>query len=75
MAWGEWMCPDLSLSAELAIEHQKRIIQSEGIRYPDKLISLCCKLIEQNIRQQAILSGAVKHITELECELGLMGQD
>ena len=69
------MCPNLSLSAELALESQKRLIQSEGIRYPEKLAKLCCQLIEQDARKQAIIKGAVKRISELECELGLMAED
>jgi hypothetical protein len=75
MAWGEWMCQDLSLSAQLALEHQKRVIQSEGIRYPEKLAKLCCQLIDQDARRQVIIKGAIKRIAELECEIGLMAED
>lgn len=66
------MCPELSLSAELTLESQKRAIQSEGIRYPAKLAKLCCQLIEQDARRNAILNGAIKRIPELECELSLI---
>lgn len=72
MSWGEWMCPELSLAAELALETQKRVIKSEGINHPEALAHLCCQLIEQDARRQAILRGAIKHISELECELGLI---
>jgi hypothetical protein len=75
MAWGEWMCPDLSLSAELALEAQKRAIQSEGLKRPQALAELCCRLIENDARRALMMRGAVKRIAELECELGMMAED
>ena len=68
------MCPDLSLAAELAVEAQKRLIVSEGLKHPEALTHLCCQLIEQDARKQAIIRNAVKRIAELECELGLMDE-
>jgi hypothetical protein len=74
MAWGEWMCARLSLSAELALEAQKRAIHKEGVKRPEALAELCCKLIENDARRALIMNGAVKRIAELECELGLMAE-
>jgi hypothetical protein len=75
MAWGKWMCPNLSLAAELALEAQKRAIQTEGLKRPEALAKLCCQMLENDARRILIINGAVKRIAELECELGMMAEN
>jgi hypothetical protein len=75
MAWGEWMCAELTLSAQLALEAQKRAIQAEGLKRPEALARLCCQLLENDARRTLMMRGAVKRIAELECELGMMAED
>ena len=75
MAWGKWMCPELSLAAELALEAQKRAIYTEGLKRPEALAKLCCQMLENDARRTLIINGAVKRIAERECELGMMAED
>lgn len=66
MTWGEWMVPELSLSAAVELEHSKRTVIAHCANEPDKIADLCCSLLEQNAMLHGITRKAAKRISELE---------
>ena len=72
MGWSDWIYPDLSLETQLALEAQKRLIHSEGLKDPKALADLCCRLIENDARRALMMQNAVKRIDELECKFGII---
>ena len=71
MAWGEWMVPELSLSAAATLEFNKRLLLDQVKRRPDEVAATAGAILEHNAMLQSILSKATKRIAELELELVL----
>lgn len=66
MAWAQWMVPELSLSAQLEIEHGRRVLLEQVHTRPEDVAKVAGDILHQNAMLQSILRKAIKHIAELE---------
>lgn len=73
MAWGEWLVPRLSLSAEAQLRSNVAALEREGRDNVDQLVRIACALAQQNALQAAIIRQAIGHISHLEMEIELGG--
>jgi len=71
MSLAEWMIPELSVSAALELENNKRILRNHIHADPAKVAAIACSVMEQCALQQAIVRNATKRIGELEMVLFL----
>ena len=71
MAWGKWMVPRLSLSAEAQLRTNLHVIERDGPANVDQLVRIACSLAQQNAYQAAIIRQATGHISALELEAAL----
>lgn len=71
VAWGEWMVPRLSLSAEAQLRSNLTVIEREGPDNVPQLVKMACSLAQQNAYQQAIIRQATGHIGALEMAVEL----
>jgi hypothetical protein len=74
MAWGEWMIPELSISASVDLEHKKRLLLAEVKKRPDEVAQAAAAILQHNAMLQSILRKATTHIAELELK-SLLSQD
>jgi len=73
MAWGDWMIPELSTSAELDLERKKRLLLSEVRNRPDEVAQAAVAILQHNAMLQSIVRKATMHIAELEIKSVLSG--
>lgn len=73
MAWGEWLVPKLSLSAEAQLRSHISAIEREGPENVKKLVSITISLLQQNAYQAAIIRQAIGHVGKIELEQQLEG--
>lgn len=66
MPLANWMIPELTLSAEAQLEHQKRVLAAHGATNIESTIQLAISLLEQDARHRSIICKATAHIAELE---------
>lgn len=71
MAWGEWLVPKLSLSAEAQLRSNIAAIEREGPEQVGQLVKIACALTQQNAIQAAIIRQAIGHVSELELRVEL----
>ena len=71
MAWGDWLVPKLSVSAEAQMHHTVNVLKNEGPENVDQLVRIACSLAQQNVMQQAIIRQAIGHISLLEMTVEL----
>lgn len=74
MAWGEWLVPHLSLSAEAQLRSNVAALEREGPENVDQLVRIACSLAQQNALQAAIIRQAIGHVSALELVIEL-GRD
>mgnify|MGYP006266437471 CR=1 FL=1 len=70
-SWGQWMVPELSLSAEAQLEAAKRDLMREVKHRPDEVAALAGSLLQQNALLRSILSNATAQIAEHELKAAL----
>ena len=73
MAWGEWLVPKLSLSAEAQLRSNITAIEREGPQNVEQLVRLAVSLVQQNAYQAAIIRQAIGHVGEIELAIELEG--
>lgn len=66
MALCEWMVPELTESAAVQLEHNKRVLRAHAHSEPERISQLACSVMEQAALQQSIIRKATAHIAELE---------
>lgn len=71
MAWGEWLVPRLTLSAEAQLRSNVAALEQEGPDNVDQLVRIACSLAHQNALQAAIIRQATGHIAVLEMAMEL----
>ena len=73
MAWGEWLVPKLSLSAEAQLRSHISAIEREGPQNVEQLVRIAVSLVQQNAYQAAIIRQAIGHVGEIELAIELEG--
>lgn len=66
MTWGQWMVPELTISAAAQLEQNKRAMRQSITETPESVADVMCAVLEQNANYASILKKATLHIAELE---------
>lgn len=69
MSWGDWLVPELTLTAELECRAKVLALQNDGPSCPEAVLAAAIALTQAWYQQDAIIRKAIKRVNELELQL------
>lgn len=69
MTWGEWLVPELSLTAELECRAKILALENDGPQCPEAVLAAAIALTHAWYQQESIIRKAIKYVNELELQL------
>lgn len=66
MAWGDWLVPELSMTAELECRAKVLALENQGPSCPEAVLTAAIALTHAWYQQEAIIRKAIARVNELE---------